>query len=374
MKTHLLADDSGPKGAAWLFVGGLTALVAGCGPATSEPLVQSAVRLETPDLPEGGIFGTAIALEGDLLAVNAEINVLVPEPGSWVGATTIYRRIDGRWVLEDTLHSPASWMIEGGVHIIDGQVLMMTPFDGQCLGEDGEPVPQSGSIYAYSRATEGWGPPEHICAPDPHGNGALGWSSTRTQDGLLMASNPQNEAPSLVRLTKQGTWQTRTELNLPRSDSSFGLIEHGGRVMRTRRWETAFEIEIRDAEDLTQVTRRVSCPDPDTTCRAWPLSQGRLLIVQDEMAEIVDPAESRRPLTLVGSEGRLEVTGFGVTAAVRDEAGQLFLIDDPAPDAVIAPAFSEFCAGGIARVGLFAEATVLSCRGSQDVWVVPVSL
>ncbi|CAN0584089.1 unnamed protein product, partial [Laminaria digitata] len=125
----------------------------------------------------GGLLGTAVALEGDLLAVNAESNVLVPEPGSWVGATTIYRKVDGRWLLEDTLHSPASWMIESGVHIIDGQVLMMAPFDGQCLGPNAEPVPQSGSIYSYSRSGQQWGAPEQICAPDPQGNGALGWWS-----------------------------------------------------------------------------------------------------------------------------------------------------------------------------------------------------
>ncbi len=80
----------------------------------------------------------------------------------------------------------------------------------------------------------------------------------------------------------------------------------------------------------------------------------------------------RTLLDLAGAGEHFEITGYGETAALLDDLGQLFLIEDPVPDQPISPVLTEFCAEGIANVGLFDGSVVLSCRGSQDAWVVPL--
>jgi choice-of-anchor B domain-containing protein len=150
-------------------------------------------RIVAEGLPEGMIVGIAMALSGDLAAINA-----VSQTGD--SMVLLFRNVDGHWVQEAMLESPepAERTGFGGTLALSAETLVV-----------GAPVADSasGAAYVYEGGPDGWTMTGELTIADGPGS-YLGISATMMPDRILVgAGSPRDRSGSVVSFTRQnGEW------------------------------------------------------------------------------------------------------------------------------------------------------------------------
>lgn len=96
---------------------------------------------------------------------------------------------------------------------------------------------------------------------------------------------------------------------------------------------------------------------------------GLLLVGHDGETEFVDEIRVRIQLDLSGAGQILELSQWGARGTVLDEEGRRYVIDGSFAGATLAPSFADLCDDGVGTVALSTEDAVVTCRGSERVWV-----
>ena len=150
-------------------------------------------RIVAEGLPEGMIVGIAMALSGDLAAINA-----VSQTGD--SMVLLFRNVDGHWVQKAMLESPepAERTGFGGTLALSAETLVV-----------GAPVADSasGAAYVYEGGPDGWTMTGELTIADGPGS-YLGISATMMPDRILVgAGSPRDRSGSVVSFTRQnGEW------------------------------------------------------------------------------------------------------------------------------------------------------------------------
>ncbi|MCA9554281.1 MAG: hypothetical protein KC933_29870 [Myxococcales bacterium] len=345
-------------------------LCTACG-APTEELAPPGAEFGADSLPQDAIFGAALDLEGDLLAVVAEAPLLQPAPDEWTGAVLFYRRDGDVWRLEDQQAVPASWLIEPAVHIVGGRVMVVSPTDGRCLDPRGVPRAQSGSVYVYEGGPGGWALTAHVCAPDPQTG--FGWASVVADGALIVESTLQyGRLPGVLArvLGDGGAWHAE-----PVADVAWAALASGvaaaddRRLVRVEQWGEAWSMEVRALDDLQEVERRLPCPDGQGRCLPALSASGVLVGMGPTLVHARDDGATDT-FELVGAGLLRQLTAEGDLAVALSE-GRLYTVrldDTPGP---VAPAVTP-CPDGVTSVALTTSALVLTCAREHRGWVLPL--
>ncbi|MCA8960715.1 MAG: hypothetical protein KDC38_09390, partial [Planctomycetes bacterium] len=131
--------------------------------------------------PDGGDFGTAVALSGDTLAVGSPHTEAL---GVAAGAVFVYRDIGGVWTLEDTLTPPVpdfdDWF--GLCVALDGDTLVTGARFDDDSGLD------AGAAYVFCRTGTAWSLQQKLVASDGADRDWFGFSVAADGDTLLVGA------------------------------------------------------------------------------------------------------------------------------------------------------------------------------------------
>lgn len=165
-------------------------------------------RLDPPDERDDALFGTAVAVDGNLLVVGAD------QGGpNGTGAAYVYRRDahGAPWALEARLLPPG----DGGDHRFGTSVAVLG--DALAVGDPGtdQAGPFTGSVHVYAHRTGGdrdrpWRLQETLAASDARENGFFGASVALDGDTLLVGS--AQGAYAFVRPAEGDGWMLEGRL------------------------------------------------------------------------------------------------------------------------------------------------------------------
>jgi hypothetical protein len=180
----------------------------------------------------GNHFGYDLSMDGDLLAVS--------QP--WLdhlGAVYLFRRIDGRWELEDTVMGfadavPGTSQFGKAIQAQDDRIIV------GALGYSIEEAEFSGRAYIFHNRGHKWVLEGTLIDPDPQEGDIFGVDVALGSDVALVGasgnSGPFNlsGAAFIYRLI-DGQWQFEAELHAPDSDENeeFGhavMLDTGGTI------------------------------------------------------------------------------------------------------------------------------------------------
>jgi hypothetical protein len=343
-------------------------LSAGCGAAT-EDLAAPGSEFRASTFPEDPVFGAALDLRGDLLVVIAEAQRLEPAPDEWTGAVLFYRRDGEGWRLEDQQDVPASWLIEPALHIVDGRVVVVSPFDGRCRGEGQLARAQSGSVYVYEGGPGGWALTAQVCAPDPQTG--FGAASARAGDTLIVESTLRYGRPPGILARVEGTggaWQPRPVADVAVASLGSALASDGERLARIELGPEGWTAEVRLVAHPSEIERRWRCPDGPGACHVAVAPSGVLTAVGSTLQR-TDGDGRREDFELAGA-GRLEqLVAAGDRAVALDEDGRLYVVRLDGPPGSVLPTALPQCARGVTRVAFTPSELVLPCVGELRGWV-----
>jgi trimeric autotransporter adhesin len=194
--------------------------------------------LKAPRIHENDVFGSALSIEGDLLAVGASLE---DGAGQGIGAdyddvsskdegaVYTYVRADDHWTFETYLKSgqPDRGAAFGmSVKVFGGRIAVGQPFGYRCPG--GEPLVVLGVAYVFSRQHGTW---SDIQCLDPAGReqGGLFGLSLAGHENRLIVGAPWDPAPRqsgtayAFEQDESGRWQELTSIVAPNSDNGDGF-------------------------------------------------------------------------------------------------------------------------------------------------------
>jgi hypothetical protein len=174
---------------------------------------EEEARLTVVDAPFEARFGSAVALEGDLLVVGAP----GPLGSETVGAAYVFRRDAGSWQQVATLR-PADLPEGAGfgeaVAVSDGTIAVGTS--------------RARTVYLFHQQQSGWTEEARLTNPAPDIGKEFG-SSLALRGDLLLVGAPWNDdivelpqAAFLFRRAK-GHWQLEARLSQPSADRNFNF-------------------------------------------------------------------------------------------------------------------------------------------------------
>lgn len=198
---------------------------------------QLQARLAASDGAPFDLFGYAVALHGDMLAVGARA-ADGPNRERNSGAVYLYQREDDDWYLQARL-SPSDSAAEdhfGQALALDGQYLIVS-----APGRDNPGSPNSGMVYAYRLQGDEWTTAAKLTAAAPQAEAQLG--SVLSLDGDTLAAlasqeYQQGEMPPGAPMwggdfgavhifeLQDGKWEWQNRI-LPPSEEQYGLQLNG---------------------------------------------------------------------------------------------------------------------------------------------------
>lgn len=189
--------------------------------------------LKAPGIYANDMFGSTVAIEGDLMVVSA-----VQEDGGGVGADADYEdRGDARsgavytyrlrgdeWELESYLKAGVSEPGAGfgsDVALFDGRIAVSAPFSSGCPGDD--PSAFIGVVYVISQKDGVWSDYQCLNPPSRQGGGlfgyAIGMNRNRLAVGAAWDSPQRVGAVYTFERDESGAWKQRTRLVAPDRDA-----------------------------------------------------------------------------------------------------------------------------------------------------------
>ncbi len=149
-------------------------------------LVNGQWQQETKLLPDDGVagqyFGSSVALRGDRAAIGAARDA---DNGSWSGAVYVFRATTEPWALEAKIKPPdgARNDLFGTAVAMDGDRLVVG-----AIG-DGDAAPDGGSIYVFRRNGSQWVQEGKLLASDADSNDRLGSAVALSGDRVLAGAD-----------------------------------------------------------------------------------------------------------------------------------------------------------------------------------------
>ena len=132
---------------------------------------------------QGGNFGHSIALDGDTLVVGAEWRDIPGCFGS--GGASIFTRTDGEWTIEQDLTAgdPESDDQFGSAVAVEGDTVAV----GACSA-DSSTNEDGGAVYIFTRVGDGWDEQQKIVPCDDGQEQRFGWSVALSGDRLVVGA------------------------------------------------------------------------------------------------------------------------------------------------------------------------------------------
>lgn len=162
------------------------------------------VPLSADGLSEGDLFGTAVAISGETVAIGA--------PGREAGAVHIYVRSGGVWASQALLAETGSVRF-GGALALEGDRLIV----GAEYEDD-----SAGAVYVYRRSGDSWIQEARLIAPDASPGDRFGASISLNADTLLVGAPFHAAAPgafargsAYVFLRSGDVWPNQAQLAAP---------------------------------------------------------------------------------------------------------------------------------------------------------------
>jgi hypothetical protein len=189
-------------------------------------------ELTASDRAEGDLFGVAIALDGDTLAISAP--GADTSGGVDAGAVYIFTRSAGTWTQQAKLITGATNMQSGRVLALsDGTLLVGTP-EATING-----LPRAGRVSVFTGSGAVWTPQTTLTAGDPQATARFGLSLSY-YNGRLAVGAPGlatgDTSGAVYLFSKNGTsWVPQFKLlpNAPQAGQTFGeeVSVHGQRLL-----------------------------------------------------------------------------------------------------------------------------------------------
>jgi hypothetical protein len=153
--------------------------------------------LEEPELDLGSVYGYAVALGADLLAIGAPgVDAAASDtagPTSDAGAVYLYRRVGGDFIRVDPLRPPQpqlTAMFGSTLALSDGWLVVAAPIEDAYPGmpEYGSPIGDDGVVYAYRRHGAALEPAEVVVPPADYARLGYGASLALLGNTLLVGA------------------------------------------------------------------------------------------------------------------------------------------------------------------------------------------
>jgi hypothetical protein len=181
----------------------------------------------------GDLFGAAVALSGDVLAVSSphedsSATIVTNGLGSSIdnslsdsGAVYIYRRTEGTWSQEAFIkaaNSDVGDLFGASLALNENTIAVGVPFEDSSLttlasGTDDDLLPNSGAVFVYHRSESGWALEAYLKAVNA--------------DGFDPASNPSRNEKSDEFGRSVALWDDTLAVGAVGEDSSDTVITNG---------------------------------------------------------------------------------------------------------------------------------------------------
>lgn len=149
---------------------------------------QHVTQLVAPDGERLDLFGTAVAVDGDTIAVGASEH---DAPADRSGAVYVYHRTDDGWQLEQKLNHPAPAdqdRFGRSVALTGDRLVVGAPRD------DVGGVSGAGSVHVFLRTGAGWTHEAMLVSPHPDGTAWFGFALDADGTAVL-AGSPLEDGP-----------------------------------------------------------------------------------------------------------------------------------------------------------------------------------
>lgn len=152
--------------------------------------------------PDAGSFGSAVAVDGDLVAIGAPAEAESPTTAN--GAVYVFRRSGTSWSLEATIRAPNRDSSDrfGSAVALDGDVLVISAMgeDGSGTGTTSSPsvengTTDSGAIYVYRREGTSWAFEAYLKSENTGASDGFG-DNIYYDDGVLVVGVPSEDSGS----------------------------------------------------------------------------------------------------------------------------------------------------------------------------------
>jgi hypothetical protein len=198
------------------------------------------VKLMAADAETGDQFGLRVALSADTLAVGAPYK-WISTGGNAAGAVYVYQRQGGTWTQQARLTAPdgAPFDLFGSALALQGDTLAVGARSADPPGGR-----NAGAVYVYRRQSEGWSLQARLVAGDTAGGDYFGQDLVLFQNGLLVGAPGHEERArddnfgAVYLFERRGDgWSQAAELSAPdlAANAQFGsalaLDEGTGRLV-----------------------------------------------------------------------------------------------------------------------------------------------
>jgi hypothetical protein len=167
-------------------------------------------KLTAPDGAPADLFGTSVAVEGNMVVVGADHD---DDKGNASGSAYVFVRTAGVWVQQQKLTAgdgAADDMFGDAVAISGDTVAVGAPFDNAAFGD-------SGSVYVFIRGGGLWSQQQHLTAPDSAAGDNFGGSVTLSGDTLVAGAVGDEDhgigsGSAYVFVRSGGAWTQQAKL------------------------------------------------------------------------------------------------------------------------------------------------------------------
>jgi len=196
------------------------------------PTWQPQQKLQPPDLPEKGIFGSAIAMSGETAIIGARLAQVNGSPA--VGSAYIFQHTNGVWTEKQKLQ-PSGFGhqdVFGNAVAIQGNLAIVGAYF-----TDAPDRPNAGSAYIFQPENGVWVEKQKLQPADLQGNDCFG-SAVAIGDNFAIVgaytvdaeSRPEAGSAYIFQL-ENGVWQQKQKLqpdDLQRGDGFGGAVAISG--------------------------------------------------------------------------------------------------------------------------------------------------
>lgn len=189
--------------------------------------------LKAPRIHPQDLFGSALSIEGDLLAVSATmedgggtgVDADIDDQSSKnEGAVYTFVRNGEHWDFDSYLKAGQSDLgaaFGGTVHVHEGQILVGQPFGYRCPG--GERILALGVVYVIARKDGAWVEEQCLNPPGRDQGSLFGYSLATYRDQLVVGAvwdpSPKQPGAAFAFLRNaDGVWEERASLSAPNAD------------------------------------------------------------------------------------------------------------------------------------------------------------
>jgi hypothetical protein len=197
----------------------------------------------------GDAFGSAVAISGDTIVVGAPYRDGVSPQGalSDMGAAYVFERSGASWnhVAELVLSDARSDDLFGSAVAIDGDTIAVAAYQRYFIDPSGGGAANAGAVYIYQRNGASWQLQSVLTAPQPELLDQFGWAIALEGDRVAISANRKDVTVNASRVQDAGavylfqrsgtTWSLESQLQAsdPEADAHFGrsLALDGGRLL-----------------------------------------------------------------------------------------------------------------------------------------------